>query len=220
MPKTLTLPIFKRYRFISKGEIEAKATDILQQMQQVPNYRPKWPLDASRVGEFLGLDVVWDSIAEDEKGQIAARILPLEHLIEINEDIPKLRSGFGESTIAHEIGHWVLHINPEAVKQALYLQKLGRTIQVEPLLCRSQNNLEGIEWQAQYFAGCLLMPEYKLKEVSQGRNLTRWRYLYEIAQELGVTISNLTHRLQDIGWICLSENSRTHQLPTITLIGK
>lgn len=52
MPKSLTLPIFKPYRFISKAEIEAKATAILQQMQQVPNYRPKWPLDASRVAEF------------------------------------------------------------------------------------------------------------------------------------------------------------------------
>lgn len=187
-------------------------------MQQVPKYAPKWPLDASRVAEFLGLDVVWDSLASDEKGQIAARILPLEHLIEINEDIPKLLSGFGESTIAHEIGHWVLHINSEAVAQALHLQRLGRTIQVEPLLCRSQSNLEGIEWQAQYFASCLLMPEYKLKEVSKGRSLTRWRHLYEMAQELGVTISNLTYRLKDIGWIYLSDNSRTNQLPIITLL--
>lgn len=212
MPKTLTLPIFKRYRFINKEEIETKATEILQKMDQLPNYRPKWPLDASRVAEFLSLDVVWDSIANDEQGEIAARILPLEHLIEINENIPKLRSGFGESTIAHEIGHWVLHINPEAVNLALHLQKLGSTIQVEPLLCRSQSNLEGIEWQAQYFAGCLLMPQYKLKEVSQRRDLTRWRHLYEIAQELGVTISNLIHRLKDVGWIYLPDNSRTIEL--------
>jgi Zn-dependent peptidase ImmA (M78 family) len=212
MPKILTLPIFQPYRFVSKEQIETKATDILQKMEQAPNYRPKWPLDASRVAEFLGLDVVWDRIPGDKKGQIAARILPLEHLIEINEDIPKLRGGFGESTIAHEIGHWVLHINPEAVKQALHLQKLGSTIKVEPLLCRSQSNLEGIEWQAQYFAGCILMPQYKLKEVSQGRDLTRWRHLYEIAQDLGVTISNLIHRLQDLGWIYLPDNSRIIEL--------
>ncbi|ACK69905.1 protein of unknown function DUF955 [Gloeothece citriformis PCC 7424] len=216
MPKTLNLAIFKPYRFLSKEEIETQASTILQKMQQVPNYRPKWPLDASRVAEFLGLDVVWDSIAEDKQGQIAARILPLERLIEINEDIPKLRGGFGESTIAHEIGHWVLHIDPDAVKYALYLQKLGRTIEVKPLLCRSQTHLEGIEWQAQYFASCLLMPEYKLKEVSQGRNLTQWRQLYQIAKELGVTISNLTYRLKDLGWISLSDSYLTHQRPTIT----
>jgi Zn-dependent peptidase ImmA (M78 family) len=200
--------IFKPFRFISKQEIEAKATDVLQRMEQVPNYLPEWPLDASRVAEFLGLDVVWDSIPSDRDGTIAARILPLERLIEINEDIPKLRGGFGESTIAHEIGHWVLHINPNAIESLLALQRQGKMVRVEPLLCRNEMQLSGIEWQAQYFASCLLMPQYKLEEVSQGRDLTKWRHLYEMAESLGVTISNLIHRLKSLGWIQLAENSR------------
>lgn len=204
--------IFRPYRFISKQEIEAEATEILRRMQQTPNYSPKWALDASRVAEFLGLDVVWDSIPSDRDGTIAARILPLERLIEINEDIPKLRGGFGESTIAHEIGHWVLHVNPEAVKRCLELHEQGKNIRVEPLLCRSDTHLNGIEWQAQHFASCLLMPQYKLEEVRQGRDLTKWSHLYEIAEELGVTISNLIHRLKDLDWICLSEHSRQIEL--------
>lgn len=211
MSEGVSVGVFRQFRFISKGEIEEKAIDVLERMYQVPNYRPKWPLDASRVAEFLGLDVVWDSIPEDEYGAIAARILPLEHLIEINEDIPKLRDGFGESTIAHEIGHWVLHINPYAVQRCLFLQRQGRVIQIEPLLCRSEDNLRGIEWQAQYFASCLLMPRYKLKQVCQGRDLTRWRHLYQMAEELGVTISNLIYRLKDLGWIDLPKDSRQIQ---------
>lgn len=200
--------IFRPFRFISKQAIEAEATAILRQMEQVPNYLPKWPLDASRVAEFLGLDVVWDRIDRDREGTIAARILPLERLIEINEDIPKLRGGFGESTIAHEIGHWILHIDPEGVAQCLAWQEQGKIIQVEPLLCRSDTQLNGIEWQAQYFASCLLMPLYKLEEVRQGRDLTQWSHLYKMAEALGVTISNLIHRLKELDWICLSENSR------------
>ncbi|MGL5803872.1 MAG: ImmA/IrrE family metallo-endopeptidase [Xenococcaceae cyanobacterium] len=200
--------IFEPFRFIDKLEIETKAIEVLLKMQQTSNYVPKWPLDASRVAEFLGLDVVWDSIPDDDGGAIAARILPLERLIEINEDIPTLRGGFGESTIAHEIGHWVLHINPNLVDRYLRLAKRGIEIQVEPLLCRSVNNLDGIEWQAQYFAGCLLMPQYKLLELQQGKDLTKWRHLYAIAEEFGVTISNLVNRLKDLGWIELKDNSR------------
>jgi Zn-dependent peptidase ImmA (M78 family) len=209
--------IFRPFRFIPKQEIETKATKVLQQMERVPHYAPKFPLDASRVAEFLGLDVVWDKIESDAKGTIAARILPLDRLIEINEDIPKLRGGFGESTIAHEIGHWLLHINPEAVNSLLQRRQQGQIVRVEPLLCRNETQLVGIEWQAQYFASCLLMPQYKLEEVCQGRNLTKWRHLYEITEVLGVTISNLIHRLKDLGWISLPENSR--QIEVTNLVG-
>ncbi|EAZ89609.1 ImmA/IrrE family metallo-endopeptidase [Crocosphaera chwakensis] len=204
------MQIFKPFRFIPKKSIEKQADSILQEMKKTSNYDLKFPIDASRVAEFLGLDVVWDSIPNDEKGIIAARILPLEKLIEINELIPELRGGFGESTIAHEIGHWVLHIDQNRVENCLLTDT--NKIQVDPLLCRNEVNLNGIEWQAQYFASCLLMPQFKLKEVCQNRNLQQWRELYNLTEELGVTISNLVHRLKDLGWIDLKENSRQIEL--------
>ena len=198
--------IFKPFRFLSKLEIANEATQILQNMERSPNYKPSFPLDASRVAEFLGLDVVWDSIPADGEGVIAARILPWEYLIEINEDIPKLRGGFGESTIAHEIGHWVLHIDQQEVQQLVNLQRQGKNVSLEPLLCRSASVNRGIEWQAQYFAACLLMPEHILREIQGGRDLTSWRDLYGMAEELGVTISNLVTRLKDLDWIYFQEN--------------
>ncbi len=206
------IQIFKPFRFIPKAAIAAKANQILRQMEQTPNYGLKFPLDASRVAEFLGLDVVWDHIPDDHQGMIAARILPLERLIEINETIPELRGGFGESTIAHEIGHWVLHINSKAVEQ--YLQSLESSPTLTPidnqvLLCRNEVNLKGIEWQAQYFASCLLMPQFKLEEMCQGQNLNQWKKRYQLAAQLGVTISNLVHRLKDLEWIDLPNNSRS-----------
>ncbi|MGK7958761.1 MAG: ImmA/IrrE family metallo-endopeptidase [Crocosphaera sp.] len=204
------MQIFKSFRFIPKKTIEKEAIKILNEMENSPNYELKFPIDASRVAEFLGLDVVWDSIPNDEKGVIAAIIFPLEKLIEVNELIPELRGGFGESTIAHEIGHWVLHIDQNRLKKCLSGQKT--MIQVDPLLCRNEVNLNGIEWQAQYFASCLLMPRFKLKEVCGKRNLQQWKELYKIAEELGVTISNLVHRLKDLGWIELKENSRQIEL--------
>lgn len=201
--------VMKPYRYISKRDIEAKARDILWRMELEPKYKPQWPLDASRVAEFLGLDVVWDSIPTDNLGMIAARILPLDKLIEINEEIPQLRGGFGESTIAHEIGHWVLHIDPMGCDRLLKLRNKGVYIKVEPLLCRSEQQEKGIEWQAQYFATCLLMPEYILQKITKGKNLTKWRDLYNVSEELGVTISNLLHRLKDLGWIDIQQKDHT-----------
>jgi Zn-dependent peptidase ImmA (M78 family) len=200
--------VFRPFRYISKLEIEAAALHVLMSIEARSNDLPKWPLDSSTVAEFLGLDIVWDTIPNDEQGQIAARILPLEKLIEINENIPELQGGFGESTIAHEIGHWVLHIDSEEVERQIRLQSLGVTLNVEPLLCRTINDINGIEWQAQYFAGCLLMPQYILSKVTEGKQLNKWQHLYQIAAELGVTISNLIHRLQDLGLIYLLPNSK------------
>nr|WP_041620170.1 ImmA/IrrE family metallo-endopeptidase [Stanieria cyanosphaera] len=207
------MSIFRPYSFIPKLTIEACALDILLQMQKTHNYLPKFPLDASRVAEFLGLDVVWDTISDDEYGAIAARILPLEKLIEINDRIPQLQGGLGESTIAHEIGHWVLHIDRTEVERQIRLKHRGLAIKVEPLLCRSLESTEGVEWQAQYFAGCLLMPQYYLLQLSQAKNLAKWQHLYQIAEQLGVTISNLVHRLQDLGWIyCDSQQKEIYLL--------
>ena len=200
------MSVFRPFQFISKLDIEAEALDIWLKMTQ-SNSQPELPVDASVIAEFLDLDIVWDTIPEDEAGAIAARILPLEKLIEINENIPQLRGGFGESTIAHEIGHWVLHIDTEKVESYIRLKKKGVDVQVKPFLCRS-SNLARIEWQAQYFAGCLLMPQHILTELQQNKDLTKWPHLYKMAEELGVTISNLTTRLQDLGWISLDPETR------------
>lgn len=193
------MSVFRPFRFIPKLEIEATALDIWLRMERC-HQQPQLPIDASIIAEFLDLDIVWDTIPDDERGAIAARILPLEKLIEINENIPQLKGGFGESTIAHEIGHWILHIDTQKVNHYLKLKQKGIEVKVKPFLCR-ESNLARIEWQAQYFAGCLLMPQHVLLELKQGKDLTKWQHLYQMAGELGVTISNLTNRLQDLGWI-------------------
>lgn len=211
------LSILRPYRYYPKESIERRANQLLQQMQATPNFAPQWPFEASLVADFLDLGVVWDTIPADEEGEIAARILPTQRLIEINEEILEKPQGFIESTIAHEIGHWVLHINQEeadGVSQQLELN-LGNygtaTEDEEPFVCRAASDdsqMASIEWQAQYFASCLLMPRDVLLQKQQGRDLTRWSNLYEMRDELGVSISNLTHRLQELGWITIPKGTR------------
>ncbi|NEQ71697.1 MAG: ImmA/IrrE family metallo-endopeptidase [Okeania sp. SIO2C9] len=211
------MSILKPYCFYRKESIERRANDILRRMHKTTNFAPRWPFEASLVADFLDLGVVWDEIPPDEGGAIAARILPTERLIELNEKILDKPQGFQESTLSHEIGHWVLHINQDeadgVVKQLeLDLGDYGTPNQSEqPFVCRgaSGSKIDSIEWQAQYFAGCLLMPKSILEEKRQGKDLTKWSNLYKIKDELGVSISNLTYRLQEFGWIYIPKGSRT-----------
>lgn len=203
------MSLFKPYRFIPKGEIERQANDLLSRMQSTTKSAPKWPFETTRVADFLDIGVVWASIPPDEQGEIAAIILPLQGEIVINQDIPGLHGGFGESTIAHEIGHWLLHIDHKVVGRFVERIEKGIEINMQPFLCRSvSGQLEKIEWQAQYFASCLLMPRYKLEETRNGRDLTKESHLNAMADELGVTKRNLKHRLKDVGWIHIPKNSK------------
>ncbi|MFB2967673.1 ImmA/IrrE family metallo-endopeptidase [Aerosakkonema sp. BLCC-F183] len=206
--KEPNLKVIKPPRYIPKHEIEHLAVDVLMRVQAKRKRPLKWPLDAGHVAEALGLDMDCGHIPPDPDGAIAAMIVPVEHKIIMNENILELPKGFEESSIAHEIGHWEIHIDQNAVSKAVDLRNRGIETTVEPFLCRSVSTQQGIEWQAQYFAGCLLMPIFKLEEVLRGRNLTNWRHLYAMAEDLGVTISNLKHRLKSLGWINTTGDSR------------
>jgi IrrE N-terminal-like domain len=204
------LSILKPFQYEPNRErIEDQAHQVLKSMQDSPKHFLKFPLDSTCVAEFLGVDILWTSILPDKEGQIAARILPLDRLIEINEDIPELLGGFGNFTIAHEVGHWMLHVNRDEATGISKQQELNLGFaEIKPFLCRSTNDNQGREWQANYFAGCLLMPRHVLEDSSRGRNLTNWKHLYAMRDELGVTISALKTRLQQIGWITIPNGSK------------
>ncbi|EAW34819.1 ImmA/IrrE family metallo-endopeptidase [Lyngbya sp. PCC 8106] len=213
--------VTKSYRRLSKAEIEKEANHLLLKMQSTTNF-PKWPDVAERAVNFLKLDIVWDKISISNGQCVAARIYPTERLIEINEDIPELKEnpGFLESTIAHEVGHWILHVNHDEADGLSEQLELPWNIveNHQPFLCKNttdkinknyqKTQADWIEWQAQYFASCLLMPRYILEEKRKGRDLTQWSHLYAMRESLGVTISNLTNRLQDLDWIYIPNGSK------------
>ncbi len=60
-------------------------------------------------------------------------------------------------TCAHEVAHWVLH-SKLLHHQTAGLQKGGASI-----FCRVKDAKHPIEWQADYFASCLLIPEEVVK---------------------------------------------------------
>jgi len=224
--------LFKPVRFLKKEEIEYRANEVLMKMQK-EGFPPTWPFEASRVADALEIRVFWGKIPPDKEGIIAAKIEPIKRLITINELFPEIKKnkGLEQSTIAHEIGHWVLHVNQDEADGIVKQLELPLNCQATPqlFLCRSiekgrsqttLNREVDIEWQAQYFASCLLMPRYILEQKRRGRNLQNWPHLYAIAHELGITISNLTNRLQDLGWINIPKGSKQIYLGNSGLNGQ
>jgi Zn-dependent peptidase ImmA (M78 family) len=79
-------------------------------------------------------------------------------MICINEKLINDRTeGRLSFTCAHEIGHWVLHR-----KFIPAVDGSGR--ERETVICRMENAKLPVEWQADYFASCLLMPEEYVKD--------------------------------------------------------
>jgi hypothetical protein len=67
------------------------------------------------------------------------------------------RIGRYNFTVAHETGHWQLHrpfLLKDINQQTLFEQEHAPTV-----VCRSSEAKEPIEWQADFFAACLLMPK-------------------------------------------------------------
>lgn len=216
------MSVIKPYRYLTKNAIESQANDLLLRMQGTPN-SPKWPFVADQAANFLKLNVVWDSLPPHNDRPVFARIYPQTRIVEFNEDIPELQQnrGLEQSTLAHEIGHWILHVNQDEADgfvEQLELSLDGE-IAEEPFLCRrvtegqisqssANKQLDSIEWQAQYFASCLLMPTHILEAKRIGRDLTKDLHLDAMAKDIGVTKANLKHRLKDVGWICIPKGSK------------
>lgn len=72
------------------------------------------------------------------------------------------RIGRYNFTVGHETGHWQLH-RPYFLKNPNQ-QLLFQQPDMPTVVCRSSEAKEPIEWQADYFSSCLLMPKQMLRE--------------------------------------------------------
>jgi hypothetical protein len=213
--------VIKSHQWLNKLQIEQRAYKVLVDMQ-AKNFMPKkWQNLAERAADFFDLGIEWESFELVHEGVVAARIYPTEKRIELNLDFQTLHinEGLYQSTLGHEIGHWELHINQDEAEGAIVQRELplDSTFDRQIFLCKTvdesiiyQNTKrtqdDWREWQAQYFASCFLMPRFKVEEVRKGRNLLNRSHLNAIREELGVSKSNLMHRLEDLELIQRHDN--------------
>jgi IrrE N-terminal-like domain len=209
--------------FISEKEIESAAEQVLlgYERAMTPIAVPPVPIekiitflnlkqDILDLYAFLGMerDAGFDLLGAlcVESGRIY-----VHH--EIDPDVYSWREGRYHFTLAHEIGHWVLH-------RRLLEARIGQLSLLEDelrpaLVCRKSDSVKPIEWQANKFASCLLMPSKLIhyawhgaaKSGSSNSATTQERLVKQIANEFACSVQAMRIRLESLGLLASHRNA-------------
>ena len=192
-------------RFITDAEIEMRATQLLQRYghRQKPILHP--PVPVERIIEYVfEIPVIWDTIPEHAGMPVLAKLevnkqRDEEIVIVMNENKQlffEQYKGVEQFSQAHELGHYVLHIDHANLRSLL----LPIAKEQSTVLCRADvgSQRDRKEWQADRFAAYLLMPQDLLRKSCADMDLSQWSSLYRLRDEFHVTISSLTRRLTEL----------------------
>lgn len=144
--------------WLSKRRIAAEATALFERYR-CRTGRSQPPIEVEKIIEKdLGLSLGYVDLDRrlGTRGVLGA-IFVDRRLILIDERLlDEGQEGRLSFTCAHEIGHWALHRD---------LAATGHPRTSAPrILCRESDADLPLEWQANYFASCLLMPEDPLRK--------------------------------------------------------
>ena len=166
-----------KVRYLSKDEIEREAELLLAQYAETIGGRVELPIPVDEITKnHLALDLGFADL-HDVLGVPRNRNTPdilgaiwvdkeailIDEMLDPN-DYPSM-SGRYRFSVAHEIGHWCLHrgyVSKDPRQAALFDTPSEPTV-----VCRSGLTRERIEWQADKYASCLLMPRQKVREMWQ-----------------------------------------------------
>ena len=141
----------------NKANIEEKALELINDYSNEIGRPIKPPIPVFEIIEFLGYDVDFrkDGLYEDHN--YLGGLLIDEKIVELNENLSN-QEGRMHFTVAHEIGHIVLHAENSLIKNRRH--NLMLKINDEFV----DKKLEKIEREADTFASYLLMPRREVQD--------------------------------------------------------
>lgn len=171
-------------KYLPAKTIEAKAVDALREANAL-----RVPVPVELVAHRLGLLVEPSALGDEVSGVLVVR--EGRGTIGVNQTHPSVRQRF---TVAHEIGHYVMHRG----SSDLFIDK-GYTAVFRDT--RSSTGAERAEIQANYFAAALLMPaELLLPEIRRsGFDLADEEALETLAERFQVSLQSMSYRLSNLG---------------------
>ena len=197
------MTVIQPSQFLLNDEIERRALKLLADYQRSTGNRlSSPPVPVHHIVEaHLNLALLYDEIPQDEGERILAYIDPIDRVICLNTlhlNLFEEIIGPEAFTLAHEAGHWELHVVKGGWQQsALPLDGLENG---ERFLCRANRN-DPREYQANRFAAALLMPRYLVLAATQGKQLDQWSVLRQLAEEFGVSREAFKIRLENLNLI-------------------
>ena len=183
--------------FISETDLEQQANNLLARYAHAIEPLQSPPVPVEKIADFLlNLGIDWVEIADSEDEPVLAYIHPQSQTIRLNERrLPYFEQhpGTYEFTLAHEIGHYLLHLTGQ-----------GRLHRFKPATWDRR------EWQAEQFASYLLLPNQLLLPAIEGLDLQSWSDLYRLRARFNVSITALRIRLEKLGYLFVAENGRIY----------
>lgn len=192
--------------YLTANEIESRANELITQYE-VKYGKMSVPVPVEIIAEhLLDLTLEWNKIPEYEDEIIFAGLDPKHKKVVFNErrkDDYDRADGLYNTVLAHEIGHWLLHVTASYLDNQLSF--LPGTGIATGFVYRSTGPTNSIEWQAHNFMSYFVMPYELLRTYIEEENLCDWSSLYYIKETFDVTISALTTRLQKMGLIYIED---------------
>lgn len=130
----------------------------------------KPPIDPERIAESMGINVVYVDFEPEMSTEISGFYDFKSKTIIVNKDIPPNRKTF---TIAHELGHAILH------------QEYVASLQYEAMP-RSNFHWEkpAEEVEADVFAACLLVPKSMLKSYRNYADVSELSEMFAVSPDV------------------------------------
>lgn len=177
--------------FIPERRIENRASELWRRHGLQPGF------DVEALVDKLELGLLWDDLPHDVLGALK----PSDGVVILNQlRLPDFDANPGllRFTVAHEIGHSLLHA-AEARSGTLPMLGGDRT------WCRessrdSRDPRPPAEIQADLFASFMLMPTDRLRPVLPPDPWKGWPAVYSLAEKFAVTASAMIVRLERAGW--------------------
>lgn len=200
-------------RFYSAQAIEALANQLLTTYEQRRGRPMTVPLSAEDIvddalPDQLGTPL-WEPIDEPPGQTILGGLAPQNRLIVLNESRKPLflkNEGLVNTTVAHEIGHWILHVDQSLIDHPT-LPGFKREL---THICTRGDQTSWDEKNAHRFMGYLLIPRHLVMPLAEQADLTCWPGLYRLRGQLDVTITALTIRLSELGLLYIDQDGSFH----------
>ncbi len=150
------------------------------------------PVAVMQIAKACGARVTYDSLDSDLSGFLYRR--NNQAVIGVNTHHAPVRQNF---TIAHELGHFLLHDQEEQIHvDHEFKVRIRRRDNL------SSQGVDEAEREANYFAASLLMPEEFLEnDIEDEIDLFDDDFLYDLARKYGVSTQALMNRLKHLGYI-------------------
>jgi hypothetical protein len=163
-----------KVKYLSENEIEKDAELLLSEYEDTTGEPIKLPVPVTDITTYhLALRLGFGDLHQILRipmlrGQpdILGAIWVEKELVLIDrhldpENNPSMLGRYRYS-VGHEIGHWQLHrsyVAKDPNQTSLFIEPSEPTV-----ICRSSQGNEPIEWQANFFASCLLMPRRRVHD--------------------------------------------------------